>query len=89
MLPAWCRAAGLRDPQPTLGTWLFATPDDRAHWADMWARRSTESDFATHAGRLGLADASAMRRIADGWRAWGEHPDGWLAVVHGQVLAGV
>ena len=87
MLPAWCRAAGLGDLQQSLGTWLFATADDRERWAAMWARRSTESDFATHALRLGLADRSDLQRIAAGWRTWGEHPDGWLAIVHGQVLA--
>jgi hypothetical protein len=55
----------------------------------MWVRRTTESSFATHALRLGLADASDLARIARGWRAWGAHPDGWLAIVHGQVLARV
>lgn len=89
VLPAWCRAAGLLDVQPSLGTWLYATPEDRNQWAGMWARRATESSFATHAVRLGLAEASDLARIAAGWRVWGEHPDGWLAILHGQVLARV
>ncbi len=88
-LPGWCREAGLRDIQPSLGTWLYATPPDREQWATMWAARATQSDFATHAVRLGLADTSDLERIADGWRTWGAHPDGWLAIVHGQVLARV
>jgi trans-aconitate methyltransferase len=87
VLPAWCRAAGLVDVQPSLGTWLYATPDDRGQWAEMWARRAIESSFATHAVRLGLAGAADLARIAAGWRAWGEHPDGWLAILHGQVIA--
>lgn len=89
VLPAWCRAAGLVDVRVSLGTWLYATPADRGRWAEMWVRRSTDSDFATHAVRLGLADRSDLHRLADGWRTWGKHPDGWLAIVHGQVLARV
>lgn len=89
MLPGWARAAGLTEVRPSLGTWLFATPADRESWSDMWVRRTTESSFATHALRLGLADASDLARIAEGWRVWGAHPDGWLAIVHGQLLARV
>jgi len=89
VLPAWCRAAGLVDVKPSLGTWLHATSEDRGRWAGMWAQRATGSSFASHAVRLGLADAADLARIAAGWRAWGDHPDGWLAIVHGQVLARV
>ncbi len=88
-LPGWCRAAGLRDIEPSLGTWLYATASDRERWAAMWAARATQSDLATHALRLGLADPAGLERIAAGWRAWGADPDGWLAIVHGQVLARV
>ncbi len=87
VLPAWCRHAGLREVEASIGTWLYAMPADCRRWASMWQARSTRSDFAAHAMRLGLADRDELQRIAEGWREWGAHPDAWLAVVHGQVLA--
>jgi hypothetical protein len=27
-----------------------------------------------------------LREIADGWRRWAAHPDGWCAVLHGEIL---
>ena len=52
-----------------------------------WAERCVASDFALQARVRGLADEVALDEIADAWRAWGEHPDGWFAVLHGEVLA--
>jgi ubiquinone/menaquinone biosynthesis C-methylase UbiE len=37
-------------------------------------------------GRVVAIDAD-LGRIADAWREWGAHPDGWLVLVHGEVLA--
>ncbi len=35
----------------------------------------------------GLADDVALEHLAEGWRQWGTHPDGWFAVLHGEILA--
>jgi hypothetical protein len=35
----------------------------------------------------GLADDVALEHLAEGWREWGTQPDGWFAVLHGEVLA--
>ena len=45
------------------------------------------SDFADHARRVGAADDAALQRIADGWHEWSTHPDGWLLMPHGTLLA--
>ena len=90
-LLSWVREAGF-DPAglvQSAGSWCFATPEDRAWWADLWAERSTSSDFARQAVAHGLADDVGLEHLADAWTAWGRHEDGWFAVLHGEVLARV
>jgi len=90
-LLSWVLAAGF-DPAglvPSAGTWCYATPDDRAWWAGLWAERSTSSDFARQAVEHGLADDVGLEHLAAAWNAWGRHEDGWFAVLHGEVLARV
>ena len=62
-------------------------PEDRAWWAGLWADRSVASNFAAQAIAHGLADEVGLELLADAWREWGKQPDGWFAVLHGEVLA--
>ncbi len=34
----------------------------------------------------GLASPDELSNISDAWRAWAAHPDGWISIVHGEVL---
>ena len=54
---------------------------------DLVGDRVTESEFARQARDGGLADDGELRSMAAAWREWGEHPDGWLVIMHGEVLA--
>ena len=85
-LLAWARAAGFADVQPGASVWCFATPDDRAWWGGLWADRMTRSAVAEQAVRDGFATETELDAIADGWRRWAGDPDGWFAVLHGEVL---
>ncbi|MBU4335063.1 MAG: methyltransferase domain-containing protein [Actinobacteria bacterium] len=88
-LAAWVRAAGF-DPAGIVadaGVWCFATPADRTWWSQLWAERTVASDFAHQAVERRLVDQESLEEIAAAWRAWGQDPDGWFAVLHGQVLA--
>lgn len=88
---SWVRAAGFDESGIRAGAsaWCYATPDDRAWWSASWADRCVSSDFARQAVAHGLADEVALEELADAWRAWGEEPDAWFAVLHGEVLARV
>ncbi|RCK71387.1 methyltransferase domain-containing protein [Desertihabitans brevis] len=88
-LHAWAREAGLTRLQVGSSTWCFATPEDRAWWGGMWADRVTASAMAEQAVADGHATPADLERIADGWRAWAGHPDGWISLLHGEVLAEV
>jgi SAM-dependent methyltransferase len=88
-LHLWAREAGLTDVTASSSTWTYVTPEERAWWGALWADRTVQSAYAASAVGGGYATADDLRRIADGWRAWAGHQDGWFAVVHGEILCRV
>jgi SAM-dependent methyltransferase len=86
-LLAWARAAGFTDITPSASVWCFAEPEDRAWWAGTWGARTTGSAVAERAVELGVATRDELARCADAWHEWSVSPDGWFAVLHGEVLA--
>ncbi|WSG19157.1 class I SAM-dependent methyltransferase [Nonomuraea sp. NBC_01738] len=83
---SWARQAGFTDVVATSSTWCFATPEDRAWWGGMWAERILKSAMATQALTSGAATEQDLRRISDAWRAWAAAGDGWLSILHGEIL---
>ncbi|QFY08913.1 methyltransferase domain-containing protein [Nonomuraea phyllanthi] len=85
-LLSWARAAGFTDVTATSSTWCFATPDDRAWWGGMWADRILQSSMARQALESGAATEADLRRISEAWRAWAAAEDGWLSILHGEII---
>ena len=85
----WAQPAGFRAVTYTASTWCFASPEDVAWWSQTWAERVVRSEFATQALEAGLADPTELADLSSAWRSWGEQPDAWFAVLHGEVLAEV
>jgi len=85
-LLSWALAAGFTDVTPSATVWLFATPEDRAFWGGMWADRVVASDFGRQAVESGRATAGDLARISRAWHAWADAPDGWLAVLNGEII---
>jgi SAM-dependent methyltransferase len=81
----WALAAGFSEVVPSASVWCFATPQDRAWWGDLWAERFTASPLAARLLRHGLAAPADLDRYAAGWRRWAAQPDGWFAVLNGEV----
>ena len=88
-LHVWAREAGLADVTMSSSTWTYATPAERAWWGGLWADRTVMSSYADRAIESGYATAGDLERIADGWRSWAGHHDGWFAVMNGEILARV
>jgi SAM-dependent methyltransferase len=86
MLGAWAHAAGFAEVTSSASVWCFASDDDRAWWGGLWADRVTSSRLATRAQELGIADERELAHLAAAWRAWSAHPDGWFAVLHGEII---
>lgn len=88
-LRGWARAAGLTEVTASASAWSYGTAEETAWWAGVWADRATQSAFATQAVELGLATDADLAEIAAAWRAWGEHPEAWFGMLHGEILARV
>ena len=86
MLGAWAHAAGFSEVTNAASVWCFANEEDRAWWGGLWADRVTASRFATRAAELGLAHERELAELADAFRTWAAHPDGWFTVLHGEIL---
>jgi SAM-dependent methyltransferase len=85
-LLSWAHAAGLRDVVATTSSWCFATPEERQWWGRSWAGRATASAFAEQAVAYGLADRAELEQLAAAWLAWAAADDGWLGMMHGELL---
>ncbi|ASW54467.1 methyltransferase domain-containing protein [Plantactinospora sp. KBS50] len=85
-LLSWARRAGFTEVTASSSTWCFADPAERDWWGGMWADRVVQSALADQARAAGVPERE-LRRIAAGWRAWSASGDGWLSVLHGEVLA--
>ncbi|MHB1533972.1 MAG: class I SAM-dependent methyltransferase [Acidimicrobiales bacterium] len=85
-LLGWAHAAGCQDLTASSSTWCYADPGSRQEWGRMWADRITGSAVAEQLLSSGLATASELEAVADAWRTWAAEPDGWLSVLHGEIL---
>lgn len=86
-LLGWAQAAGFTEVTATSSTWTFADDESRAWWGSLWADRVTESAFATQAVEYGLAEAAELAELSQAFRDWADAPDGYFAVLHGEILA--
>ncbi|HKC28606.1 MAG TPA: methyltransferase domain-containing protein [Jatrophihabitans sp.] len=85
-LLSWAHQAGFDHVTPSASVWCYADEESRSAWANGWAERITQSALATQAVERGLATAAELDEIAVGWRTWAAQPDGWFAVLHGEIL---
>jgi SAM-dependent methyltransferase len=85
-LLAWAHAAGFEDVTATSSTWCFATDEDRQWWGGMWADRILKSEMAATALRTGAATQDDLERLSAGWRRWAADEDGWMSLLHGELI---
>jgi len=86
-LLAWAHAAGLSDVTASASVWCHANETDRDYWGGMWADRMLNSALAEQAIADNLASRGELQRISEAWQRWAAHPDGWISIVHGEILA--
>ena len=90
-LVSWALEAGFERNavEATAGTWCYSAPGERAWWGRMWADRTVNSTFATHAAEKNIADKETLERISEHWREWATREDGWFALMHGEIVCRV
>ncbi|MHB8680883.1 MAG: methyltransferase domain-containing protein [Acidimicrobiales bacterium] len=86
-LLGWAHQAGFTDVRASASVWCFATAEDRRWWGSLWADRMRYSDIAEQAVAAGLATRERLEQMADAFHQWSAHPDGWFAVLHGEIVA--
>src|SRR5205085_4539711 len=86
-LLGWVQSAGFGDASASSSTWTFADPQSRAWWGGLWADRVELSAFAEQTVAYGLSTAAELAEVAAAWREWATKPDGFFAVLHGEVIA--
>jgi SAM-dependent methyltransferase len=84
-LLGWCLRAGLTDCTASASVWCFAGEEDRAWWGRLWEDRLRASDLGDRMRAAGAGDGD-LDGMVEGWRAWSARPDGWFAVLHGEVV---
>lgn len=85
-LLAWARQAGFTDIRASSSTWCLATPEDRQWWGHMWADRILQSRISEQLLQEARATRAELQAIAEAWRRWAAAPDGWMSVLHGEIL---
>lgn len=85
-LLAWARQAGFADVTSTSSTWCLSTQEARAWWGGMWADRILQSQIADQLRDEGIATQADLERISRAWHDWAAAEDGWLSIVHGEIL---
>jgi ubiquinone/menaquinone biosynthesis C-methylase UbiE len=85
----WALAVGFSSVAPLASVWCFATPAERSWWGDLWAERFVHSSMAEQLLAHGFASDSDLASFARAWREWAAAPDGWFAVLHGEVICTV
>lgn len=85
-LLGWAHAAGCTEVEASASTWCYAEPGARAEWGGMWADRIIASALGDQLVSSGLATPGELDAISAGWRTWAAHPDGWLTLLHGELL---
>ncbi len=86
-LLGWVQQAGFSAVEASSSTWTFADPESREWWGGLWADRITQSAVADQAIAYELSDREELEAIAQAWQRWADQPDGWIAILHGEVLA--
>jgi SAM-dependent methyltransferase len=88
-LLSWANHVGFADIRPSASVWCFATPEERAWWGTLWAERFTVSTLAEQLVSYGIATGDDLAAFAAAWQRWADSPDGWMAVLHGEILCTV
>ena len=88
-LLSWAQKAGFSNITSTSSTWCLSTPEARNWWGGMWADRILESKIAEQLRDQGIASQKDLERISKAWLDWASAEDGWMSMVHGEILCRV
>lgn len=84
----WAQQVGFAEITPSASVWTFATPEARGWWGGTWAARVESSTLTERLRANGFEQQNIDAMVAD-WRTWTAAADGWMTMVHGELLCRV
>ena len=81
------REAGFTRISATASTECWGDAEATGHWGETVARMLVEPTFADEVIVLGWADRQSIGEMAAAFRAWGQHPDAFLAWICCEAVA--
>ncbi|KAL1588288.1 hypothetical protein WHR41_02844 [Cladosporium halotolerans] len=87
-LVAWAMRAGARreDVKASMGTWLYATEEERRVWGTSFRDRIVGGEMRKKALELGIATEAELDRMGEEWQRWMETEDACCGTLHGEIL---
>ncbi|KAF7724044.1 hypothetical protein EC973_001420 [Apophysomyces ossiformis] len=84
----WAQEAGFERSQITCSAsaWCFSTPEEREYWGGSIEQRTLSSSFATNALEMNLATQEELKGLAEAWKDWVKHDNGWFSLLHGEII---
>jgi len=83
-LLSWARRRGFEQVEATASLWTFANQEDRDWWGGMW-RTASSVGPGQPGTRYGVPDETCNGSPRPG--KLGRRPDGFLTILHGEILA--
>lgn len=85
---SWALAAGAKreDIEVGCGTWMYATPEERAIWGGSMAERIRDGGMTKKIREMGLASEEEIREMGDAWDEWIRTEDACHGSLHGEIL---
>lgn len=88
-LLSWAQQAGFTQITSTSSTWCLSTPEARHWWGGMWSERILASKIAKQLRDQGIASQQDLEWVSQAWLNWAAAEDGWMSIVHGEILCRV
>ena len=67
-------------------SWCYASPAEREWWGDSWAGRATASASPSRPSATAWPPTAELADLAAAWHRWRDADDGWLGMLHGELL---
>ncbi|OQO09055.1 hypothetical protein B0A48_05946 [Cryoendolithus antarcticus] len=87
-LGAWAVQAGASRKKVKLGmgSWMYASPEERKVWGGTFRDRIISGSMRTTALELGIASEAEMDEMAKEWERWMANEDACSGSLHGELL---
>ncbi|QIW96644.1 hypothetical protein AMS68_002162 [Peltaster fructicola] len=90
-LLSWAMHAGVKREQATIamGTWCYATPQERRMWSDALISRLTNGVWRSEALADGIATEQDIEEMIKDLKTWAETEDACFGSMHGELIVRV